>query len=34
VKDWPILITVIDLAWGSVVCGVTALLSFLIIRRF
>ena len=34
VKDWPILITVIDLAWGSVVSGVTALLSFLIIRRF
>ena len=34
VKDWPILITVIDLAWGSAVSGVTALLSFLIIRRF
>ena len=33
-KGWPILITVIDLAWGSAVSGVTALLSFLIIRRF
>ena len=34
IKDWPVLITVIDLVWGSVVSGLTALLSFLIIRRF
>ena len=34
VKDWPILITVLDLLWGSFVSGVTALLSFWIIRLF
>ncbi|MEA5000033.1 MAG: DUF2177 family protein [Candidatus Limiplasma sp.] len=34
VKDWPVLITVIDLAWGSAVSGVTALLGFLAIRLF
>ena len=34
VKDWPILITVVDLAWGSVVSGLTSVLSFLIIKRF
>lgn len=33
VRDWPILITFIDLAWGSFVSGITALLSFLIIRQ-
>jgi uncharacterized membrane protein len=34
VKDWPILITLVDLAWGSVVSGLTSVLSFLIIKRF
>jgi uncharacterized membrane protein len=34
VKDWPIFITVIDLIWGSVVSGATALISFLLIRLF
>jgi len=34
VKDWPVLITAIDLVWGSVVSGATALLSFLVIKRF
>ena len=34
VKDWPVLITAIDLVWGSFVSGVTALLSFLVIKRF
>ena len=33
VRDWPILITFIDLAWGSFVSGITALLSYLIIRQ-
>ena len=33
VRDWPILITFIDLAWGSFVSGITALLSYLIIQR-
>lgn len=34
VRDWPLLITVIDLAWGAAVSGVTALLSYLVIRLF
>ncbi len=34
VKDWPLLITVIDLLWGAFVSGATALLSFLVIRLF
>ena len=33
IRDWPILITFIDLVWGSFVSGITALLSFLIIRQ-
>ena len=33
VRDWPILITAIDLVWGSFVSGATALLSYLIIQR-
>ena len=34
IKDWPILITVLDLLWGSFVSSMTALLSFWIIRLF
>jgi uncharacterized membrane protein len=34
VRDWPVLITVVDLVWGSFVSGATALLSFLVIRKF
>lgn len=34
IKDWPILITGIDLVWGSAVSGLTSVLSYLIIRRF
>ena len=34
IKDWPILITVIDLLWGSVVSGATAILSYFVIRLF
>jgi len=34
VKDWPVLITVLDLVWGSFVSGMTAFLSFLVIRKF
>lgn len=34
VRDWPLLITVIDLAWGAAVSGVTALVSYLLIRLF
>lgn len=34
VKDWPVLITVIDLIWGTFVSGVTAWASYLFIRLF
>ena len=34
VKDWPVLITLVDLAWGSAVTGATALFSWLLIRLF
>lgn len=33
-KDWPILITVIDLAWGTFLGGATTALSYLIIKLF
>ncbi len=33
IRDWPILITAIDLVWGSFVSGSTALVSFEIIKR-
>lgn len=33
IKDWPILITVIDLIWGSTVSGLTSVLSYFLIRR-
>lgn len=29
-KDWPLLVTVIDIVWGSVLCGVVAAASYLI----
>jgi uncharacterized membrane protein len=31
IKDWPVLITAIDLAWGSFVSGLTSVLGYLII---
>ena len=33
-KDWPLLITVIDIIWGSFLCGVTSLLSYYVIGYF
>lgn len=32
VRDWPVLITVLDLLWGSFVSGVTSLAGFWLIR--
>jgi len=32
VKDWPVLITIIDLLWGAFVSGSTALISYTLIR--
>jgi len=32
VRDWPVLITLVDLAWGTFVSGATATIGYLIIR--
>jgi uncharacterized membrane protein len=34
VKDWPVLITVIDLIWGTTLSAATSVLSYLVIRLF
>ena len=34
IKNWPVVITVIDIAWGTLLCGATSLISYLIIQRF
>ena len=34
VKDWPMIITVVDLIWGTVVSGITAFISYTIIKLF
>ena len=34
VKGWPLLITAIDLIWGSFVSGITAFISYQFIRLF
>lgn len=33
IKDWPVLITVVDIVWGSVLCGTTSLISYYLILR-
>ncbi len=32
IRDWPLLITVVDLAWGATICGLTAVISFFLYR--
>ena len=34
IRDWPIIITIVDLIWGSFVTGSTSLICFNIITRF
>ncbi len=34
IRDWPVLITVLDLLWGSFVSGLTSLLGYFVIRLF
>ncbi len=34
VKDWPVLITMIDLAWGTTLGGLTSLFSYILYNRF
>ncbi len=31
-KNWPVKLTVIDIVWGSFLCGITSLLTFVIIN--
>lgn len=33
IRDWPVLVTVVDLAWGSVLCTLVSLAGFLAGRR-
>ena len=32
IKDWPLLITAVDITWGTILCGVTALVTYLIVN--
>ncbi|MBN1567673.1 MAG: DUF2177 family protein [Acidobacteria bacterium] len=34
VKDWPVIVTIVDLAWGTVLCGAVAWGSYLISNKF
>ncbi len=34
VKDWPLLVTVVDLAWGTTLSLLVSILGFLAIRRW
>ncbi|MCC3144161.1 DUF2177 family protein [Halanaerobium sp. Z-7514] len=34
IKDWPLIITVIDIVWGSILCGATSLFTYLVISHF
>jgi uncharacterized membrane protein len=33
VKDWPILVTLVDLVWGSVLAGSVSVITYLIANR-
>lgn len=33
-KDWPLVVTLVDLVWGSVLSASTATLSYLAISKF
>jgi uncharacterized membrane protein len=33
-KSWPVLLTVVDITWGTLLTGGTALISFWLIRLF
>ncbi len=34
IKNWPLLVTIVDLVWGSVLSALVSILSFLIARKF
>lgn len=33
IKDWPLFITLVDLAWGTTLGGTTAVISYLILNK-
>lgn len=33
IREWPLAMTVVDMAWGAVLSGVTSLLAFLIAKK-
>lgn len=33
-KNWPLLLTFVDIAWGTVLAGAVSLISYLLIRLF
>lgn len=33
-KDWPILLTIVDIAWGTLLCGLTSYLTYIISSYF
>lgn len=33
-KDWPLLVTVVDLMWGTFVTAATSVLGFIVIRKW
>lgn len=32
-RDWPIMITVIDVLWGTFICGISSMISFIAARK-
>ncbi len=34
VKNWPLIVTVVDLAWGAVLSALVATITFLIAKKF
>lgn len=34
IKNWPVIVTVIDLAWGTFLCGAVSWVSYLLSQKF
>ena len=33
-KDWPIQVTILDILWGTILCGVTSMITFFVMSHF
>lgn len=33
-KNWPVIVTIVDLAWGSILTGVASVIATMLMRRF